>query len=475
MREEYSGIISIRLGLKEQHVASVLKLFADGGTVPFIARYRKEMTGSMDEEQIIAVRDLAERLDELDKRKVVVIRSIEEQGKMTDGLLDAIDASSSMSELEDLYLPYRPKRRTRADIARSRGLLTLAKLLMEQGLVDLGKESSIYINPEKDVHTVEESLSGARDIIAEWVNENKVCRTRVRRLFEESATIRSRVAKGKEVDGDKYKDYFNWDEPLSGVPSHRYLAIMRGEEEGFLKVEIRPSSESAIRILEGVFMKSDYDTGHQVAIAVEDAWKRLMAPSLETEARAVAKTRADLKAIAVFADNLRQLLMASPLGEKSVLAIDPGFRTGCKIVCLDKTGRLLHNTTIYPHPPQKEAMPAMKRIQTLVTQYKIEAIAVGNGTAGRETEAMVQKIRFDREVIMVMVNESGASVYSASKVAREEFPDYDITVRGAVSIGRRLQDPLAELVKIDPKSIGVASISMMLTRKPLAGRSMILL
>ncbi len=455
MKVEYAGLIALTLGLKENHVKNTLKLFEEGGTVPFIARYRKEMTGSMDEENIIRVRDMAERFTDLDKRREVVIRSIEEQGKMTEGLLASIHGCTTMSELEDLYLPFRPKRKTRAEMARSKGLLPLAKLLMEQELINLPVQAAGFINPEKGVHSVEEALTGARDIIAEWVNEHKTCRDKIRRLFSEEAALRSTVIKGKETEGDKYKDYFSWEEPLIRIPSHRYLAMVRGESKGFLRIEIRPSTEKAIALLEGIFLKSDYDTGQQVAMAIEDAYKRLMAPSMETEMRGAAKERADEKAIAVFAENARQLLMASPLGPKTILAIDPGFRSGCKVVCIDKQGNLLHNTTIYPHPPQQERLQAIKKIESLVEQYKIEAIAIGNGTGGRETEELISKIRFDRELIAVMVNESGASVYSASRVAREEFPGYDITVRGTVSIGRRLQDPLAELVKIDPKSIGV--------------------
>jgi protein Tex len=455
MSQGYAEVIARELGVREQHAAAVLRLFSEGATVPFIARYRKEMTGTMDEEVVIRVRDLADRYAELDKRREVVLRSVEEQGMLTAPLREAIAQCRTLAELEDIYLPYKPKRKTRAEMARQRGLLPLAKLLMEQGLVNLSVEAAKFIHPEKEVFTVDDALNGARDIIAEWVNEHKVCRGKVRRLFEERAVIRSRVAKGKEAEGEKYKDYFGWEEPLAKVPSHRYLAMVRGESEGVLKIEIRPSSEEAIALIDGVFLKNDYDTGHQVALAIEDAYKRLMAPSMETEMRTAAKEKADLKAIEVFADNVRQLLMAPPLGAKSILAIDPGFRTGCKLVCIDKTGNLLHNSTIYPHPPQNEATAAMKKIQSLVSQYKIDAIAVGNGTGGRETESLIRRIRFDRDLVAVMVNESGASVYSASKIAREEFADYDITVRGAVSIGRRLQDPLAELVKIDPKSIGV--------------------
>jgi uncharacterized protein len=374
---------------------------------------------------------------------------------MTDALLDSLNGCMTLSELEDLYLPYRPKRRTRAEIARERGLLPLAKILFAQRLVSLEREAAPFVQPEKGVETIEDALAGARDIVAEWINENKVCRSRARQLFVREAMVRSRVVKGKEQEAEKFRDYFQYEELLRKVPSHRYLAMMRGEEEGLLKVEVRPPEEDALQLLERVVVKSDFDTGSQVVMAVKDCWKRLMAPSLETEVRAMAKEQADAKAIEVFVANVRQLLMAPPLGQKRVLAIDPGFRTGCKVVCLDQYGKLLHNTTIYPHPPQNETGQAVRKLQSLVGQYKIDAIAVGNGTAGRETEALVRKITFDRNVVAVVVNESGASVYSASKVAREEFPDYDITVRGAVSIGRRLQDPLAELVKIDPKSIGV--------------------
>jgi protein Tex len=455
METGHAGQIARELGLRDNHVTNVLRLFAEGGTVPFIARYRKEMTGSMDEEQIIRVRDMNIRHIELDKRREVVLRTISEQGQLTDELRRAIEACTVMAELEDLYLPFRPKRRTRAEMARSRGLLPLAHLVLEQRLVALEQEAERFVNPAAGVEDVASALAGARDIIAEWVSEHKVCRNRIRRLYADRAVIVSRVVKGKEADGVKYRDYFLWEESAPDVPSHRYLAMMRGEEEGFLKVEIRVPAEMALGILEGVFLKSDNDTGQQVAMAIGDAWKRLMAPSMETEVRTLLKERSDAQAIAVFVTNVRQLLMAPPLGEKSILAIDPGFRTGCKVVCIDRTGRLLHNTTIYPHPPRNERLAAMKKIQALVSQYKIEAVAIGNGTAGRETEEVVRKIRFDRDLLAVMVNESGASVYSASRIAREEFPDYDITVRGAVSIGRRLQDPLAELVKIDPKSIGV--------------------
>lgn len=455
MKNPFSERIALDLGLEPRFTENVIQLFAGGATVPFIARYRKEMTGSMDEEMIIRIRDLNDRYEELEKRREVVLKSLEGQGVLTEALRQAVMGSTSMADLEDVYLPYKPKRVTRAEIARERGLLPLAKTLMEQGLISLQAEAARFINQDKGINSAEEALSGARDIIAGWVNENKVCRTKIRRLFETESRIFSAVVKGKEQDGDKYRDYFRWDELLHKAPSHRLLAMFRGEQEGYLKLSVAPSQEVAIRILEGVMVKNDFDTGQQVALAVADSYKRLMAPSMETEMRTAARERADAYAIKVFADNVRQLLMAPPLGQKRVLAIDPGFRTGCKVVCLDAQGNLLHNTTIYPHPPQKEHAQAAAKIKSLVSQYKIEAIAVGNGTAGRETESLVKSIRFDREVVLIMVNESGASVYSASKVARAEFPTYDITVRGAVSIGRRLQDPLAELVKIEPKSIGV--------------------
>jgi protein Tex len=455
MKNIYTERIAAELHLNEKNVDNVLKLFADGSTVPFIARYRKEMSGSMDEESIIRVRDLSERYRELDKRREVVLKSLEGQGVLTEVLRQAVQGCNTLAELEDVYLPYKPKKVTRAEIARQKGLLPLAKLLMEQGLISLQAEATKYINPGKGAGTAEEALSGARDIIAGWINENKVCRAKIRRLFETESRIFSLVVKGKEAAGDKYRDYFRWDELLQKAPSHRLLAMFRGEQEGFLKLEISPSQEVAVSILEGVMVKNDFDAGQQVAMAVADSYKRLIAPSMETEMRTAARERADAHAIKVFADNVRQLLMAPPLGQKRVLAIDPGFRTGCKVVILDAQGNLLHNTTIYPHPPQKEHVQAAAKIKSLVSQYKTEAIAIGNGTAGRETEALVQGIRFDREVYLVMVNESGASVYSVSPLARKEFPGYDVTVRGSVSIGRRLQDPLAELVKIEPKSIGV--------------------
>jgi uncharacterized protein len=363
--------------------------------------------------------------------------------------------ASTMSELEDLYLPYRPKRRTRASIAREKGLEPLAKIIMSQNEIDPFRKAKEFINKEKDVKSEEDAIAGARDIIAEWVNENQQSRQRIRNQFERTGEILSRPVRGKELEGIKYEAYYDWGESLMKAPSHRLLAMFRGENEGFLKVSIEPNEEQAREALNRIFVKSSNESSHLVEEAVKDAYKRLLQPSIETEFRQMAKEKADKEAIRVFAENLRQLLMLPPLGQKTVLAIDPGFRSGCKVVILDRQGRLLHNETIYPHPPQSEVKLAVGKIQNLVKAYKVEAIAIGNGTAGLETENLVRRIPFDTELIALMVNESGASVYSASAVAREEFPEYDVTVRGAISIGRRLMDPLSELVKIDPKSIGV--------------------
>jgi len=358
-----------------------------------------------------------------------------------------------MTELEDLYLPYRPKRITRASVAREKGLEPLARLIMKQELPDPETEAEKYL--DDDVESIEDALRGARDIIAEWINEDESARKKIRRLFDRDARIKSKLVKGKEEEGAKYRDYFEWDEQLSGCPSHRLLAMRRGEDEGFLKISIMPNEERALELLDEIFVKADNDTAEQVLAAVKDSWKRLLGPAMENEFRSLSKEKADEEAIKVFADNLRQLLLAPPLGGKRVLAIDPGYRTGCKVVCLDKQGKLLHNETIFPHPPQNQTALSVKKISSLVNSYKIEAIAIGNGTASRETEDFIKWIKFEGDIKVFVVSEAGASVYSASQVARDEFPDYDVTVRGAVSIGRRLMDPLAELVKIDPKSIGV--------------------
>lgn len=451
----YSVKIAAEMGLAEWQVANTIRLIDEGATVPFMSRYRKEMTGSLDEVAIAAVRERLIRLRELDKRREAVIESIREQDKLSDELHRQLLAAQSMTELEDLYLPYRPKRKTRATVARAKGLEPLALKLLEQGSGDVEALAEAFVDAEKGVEDVAAALSGARDIIAEMVSEDATLRQALRYLFEKEAILQCRVVKGKETDGFKYESWFDWKEPLMKAPSHRVLAMFRGEGEGFLAIHVAPETEKAVAIAEKKYVKGRNDSSLQVKDAVADSYKRLLQPSLETEMRNLAKAKADDEAIRVFASNLRQLLLAPPLGQKNVLAIDPGFRTGCKLVCLDRQGRLLHNETIYPHPPEGEVKQAVNKIVSLVDAYKIEAIAIGNGTAGRETEMLIRKIRFPRDIIAVMVNESGASVYSASSIAREEFPDYDVTVRGSVSIGRRLMDPLAELVKIDPKSIGV--------------------
>lgn len=447
--------ISAQLNLSERQVTNTLQLLGEGATIPFIARYRKEMTGGMDEVEIRDVRDIAERLRELEKRRMAILITIEEQGNLTPELEKSIRQAGTLSELEDLYLPYRPKRRTRATIARERGLEPLARILMSQQEMDIKLRAAHFVDASKEVPDVESALAGARDIIAEWVNEDARARAGLRQLLQRQGMLSSRCIRGKEEEAQKYRDYFTYAEPLNKAPSHRVLAVLRGENEGLLKVLIAPPEEEATRFLQKVFIRNHSEAAAQVKEAIQDAWIRLLQPSLETEMRQWARERADRKAVRVFAENLRQLLMAAPMGPKNVLAIDPGFRTGCKIVCLDKQGKLLHNETIYPHPPKREFRQAMHKVLQLTDAYKIEAIAIGNGTASRETEEFVRRIPFNRELQAVMVNESGASVYSASDIAREEFPDYDVTVRGAVSIGRRLMDPLAELVKIDPKSIGV--------------------
>lgn len=446
-------VIASRLGLHEWQVENTIRLLDDGSTIPFISRYRKEMTGSLDEVKLLHIKEEYNRLKELDARRESVIKSIEAQEKMTPELLSRIETAVTMAELEDIYLPFRPKRRTRATIARERGLEPLASIIMDQKEFFPEQRAEKFLN--NDVPTVGDALAGASDIIAEWVSEDERARKQMRRLFEKEAVIVSKVIKGREAEGIKFSDYFDWSEPLKRCPSHRLLAMRRGEDEGFLRLTIEPDEKNALDILNSLFVKGTNHSSQLVTDAVRDSWKRLLSSSMETEFRNISKEKADEEAIAVFADNLKQLLLSSPLGEKNVLAIDPGFRTGCKIVCLDRQGNLLHNETIYPHPPQNETALSVKKILSLVNAYKIEAIAIGNGTASRETEDFIKWVRFDRDIQVFVVSEAGASIYSASKVAREEFPDYDVTVRGAVSIGRRLMDPLAELVKIDPKSIGV--------------------
>jgi len=428
-------------------------LLDEGATVPFISRYRKERTGSLDEVQVEAVKDAKEKMEELLKRKETIVNTIQEQGLLTPELQKRITECFDPTELEDIYLPYKPKRRTRAMIAREKGLEPLAKIIMKQFEKNLDGRAQSFINDQVD--SVDDALAGARDIIAEWVNENERARGIVRREFDRGAFITSKVVKGKDEEGAKYSDYFDWKEPLRKCPSHRLMAMRRGEKEGILRVSVTPDSTEPIDRLKRFFINSNNACTDQMELAIEDSYKRLLEPSIETEYSNLSKDKADDEAIRVFADNLRQLLLAAPLGQKRVLAIDPGYRTGCKLVCLDAQGNLLINDTIYPHPPQNELAQSAKKITTLVSSYQIEAIAIGNGTASRETESFVKKLQYDCDLKVFVVSEDGASIYSASKIARDEFPQYDVTVRGAVSIGRRLLDPLAELVKIDPKSIGV--------------------
>ena len=453
--EKYAGIISSESGLAKAPVFNTLTLLESGATIPFIARYRKEMTGSMDEVFIGKVRDRLIQLKDLDARREAILKSLREQEKLTPELEEAVMKASTMAEIEDLYLPYKPKRKTRASIAREKGLEPLAKIIISQKYNDPEVQAERFIDTEKGVNSVEEAIRGAEDIIAEWVNEHTYGRKRIRQLFEKEALIISRVVKGKEEEGVNYQIYYDCRELLMKAPSHRVLAMLRGENEGFLRVSVEVPNDKAEEILDRIFIKSENASAELVKEAIRDSCKRLLLPSMETEARAWAKEKSDSEAIRVFAENLRQLLLAPPLGQKNVLALDPGFRTGCKLVVLGRQGELLHNETIYPHPPQNEVKDSIHKIKSLVNAYKIEAVAIGNGTAGRETERLIRAIHFEKDILALVVNESGASVYSASAIARKEFPDYDVTVRGAVSIGRRLMDPLAELVKIDPKSIGV--------------------
>ena len=453
MKEQHILTISKELGLREQQVRNTLELLTDGATIPFISRYRKEATGSLDEVQVAAIQSRYGRLLEMDKRRETILHSIEEQGKLTAELKRQIEDAGSMTELEDIYLPFKPKRKTRASVAREHGLEPLAIRLMQQTDNDVETLAGKYLNDE--VATVEDALQGARDIIAEQVNEDAKARDAIRNLFGREAVIYSNVVKNKEKDGEKYQDYFDYSMPLRRCPAHRLLAMLRGKDEAFLRIAVEPDEMKAIDVLNRQFVKGVTAASRQVEEAVRDGYKRLLRPSIETEFEAQAKERADDESIVVFAGNLRQLLLAAPLGQKNVLAIDPGFRTGCKVVCLDAQGNLRHNETIYPHKPQSDIVDAKRKIMYLINAYKIDAIAIGNGTASRETERFIQSMAFNRNMQVFIVNESGASIYSASAVAREEFPEYDVTVRGAVSIGRRLMDPLAELVKIDPKSIGV--------------------
>lgn len=450
----YESIISQELGVNSRQVSTTIGLLDEGATVPFIARYRKELTGSLDEVQITSIRDRIQQLRDLDKRKEAVLKSINEQGKLNPVLEGQINAAETMAILEDIYLPYKPKRKTRASVAREKGLQSLADQLLIQEKGDIKEWAESFVDAEKGVSSIEEALAGARDIVAEYIAENAEVRTHTRKIFLDKGQFVSRVVAGKEDAALKYKDYFEWSESLKDAPSHRVLAMRRGEKEELLYLDIEVGEMDVVPTIEKLYIKGSNEAADQVKQALQDSYKRLLKPSMETEIRVLTRQRADEEAIRVFADNVRQLLLAAPLGQKRLLAIDPGFRTGCKIVVLDAQGTLLENTAIFPHTGAGGAAEASKTVKHLVEKYSIEAIAVGNGTAGRETEEFVRKLAL-QGVTLVMVNESGASIYSASEVAREEFPDHDVTVRGAVSIGRRLMDPLAELVKIDPKSIGV--------------------
>ncbi|MDL2215156.1 RNA-binding transcriptional accessory protein [Dysgonomonas sp. OttesenSCG-928-M03] len=446
-------LISSALNIRESQIEKTVALLNEGATIPFISRYRKEATGGLDEVQVAAIKEQYDKLMELTKRKETILKSIEEQDKLTPELKSRIENCWNPTELEDIYLPYKPKRQTRAEIARKKGFEGLAVLLMTQQRFDVEEKALGYVKGE--VQDIKEAINGACDIIAEQVNEDESARNSIRNLFERDAIITSKVVKGKEDEGDKYRDYFDMEERLSKCSSHRLLAMRRGEAEGFLRISIAPDEGDALYRLYQKFVKGNTEASDYVESAVKDSYKRLLKPSIETEFASITKEIADEEAIRVFVENLRQLLLAAPLGQKRVLALDPGYRTGCKVVCLDAQGNLLHNETIYPHPPQNEIGKAGSKIVKLVSTYKIDAIAIGNGTASRETERFITNLRYEKEVQVFVVSENGASIYSASKIAREEFPDYDVTVRGAISIGRRLMDPLAELVKIDPKSIGV--------------------
>ena len=451
--EIFSKMIATALNIAVRQVENTLSLLEGGATIPFISRYRKEATGGLDEVQIGEIKERYDKLTDIAKRKETILKTIEEQGKLTNDLKKRIEACWDATELEDIYLPYKPKRKTRAEAARQKGLEPLATILMMQRENNLMARVRTFIKGE--VKNEEDALKGARDIIAEQVSEDERSRNQLRNQFSRQAIITSKVVKGKEEEAAKYKDYFDFSEPLKRCTSHRLLAIRRGEAEGFLKVSISPDDNECTERLERSYVRGNNECSQQVKEAVLDAYKRLLKPSIETEYAALSKEKADEEAIRVFAGNLRQLLLAPPLGQKRVMGIDPGYRTGCKVVCLDAQGNLLHNETIYPHPPKSEHSLSARKLTKLVEQYQIEAIAIGNGTASRETEAFVTNQRYDRKLQVFVVSEDGASIYSASKIAREEFPEYDVTVRGAVSIGRRLMDPLAELVKIEAKSIGV--------------------
>lgn len=454
---KYYLLIGSKLNIDKNNVKLTIELLDEGATIPFIARYRKEVTGSLDEVQIAKIRDEIEELRELDKRRESILKSIEEQGKLTDELKEKIHNALTLNQLEDIYLPFKPKRKTKATLAKEKGLEPLAITILEQTINSVDNEAKKFINPELGVNTTEEAIGGAKDIIAEMVSEHEMARENMRKLYRDKAIISSNVRYGKREEGIKYEDYYEWQEPLKTCPSHRLLAMRRGENEEILSVDISPDADEAQAILEALFIKNRNQCATVIKEAIADGYKRLLQPSMETEFRMLSKKQADEAAIKVFADNVKELLLSSPLGQKRILAIDPGFRTGCKVVALDEQGKLLEDSVIYPHTSSAgEIRSAELEVFRLCNKYKIEAIAIGNGTASRETESFVRGIKsLDKDIKVIMVNESGASIYSASEVAREEFPDKDITVRGAVSIGRRLADPLAELVKIDPKSIGV--------------------
>jgi len=455
MPREYHDTLAEQLNLRKSQVAATAELLDDGATIPFIARYRKEATGSLDEVALTAIRDNLKLLKDLDARKKAVLKSLDQNGHLTPELQQQILTAKTMARVEDIYLPLRPKRRTRASQAREKGLPPLAEALMAQAGRDPLKAAADFVDPEKGLETSDDALAGARDIIAEMVNEDPQARDRLRKLYRARAEFVSSVAKEQEEPGSKYRDYFDYREPASQAPSHRILAMRRGEKEGFLNLTLAPPESEALDLLEDLFITGQGDDARQVTLAVTDSYRRLLARAMETEMRLFTKEQADHEAIRVFTENLRQLLLAAPLGPKRILGLDPGFRTGCKLVCLDRQGRLLHHETIYPHTSAKKADEARQKIPQLCSRFTIEAVAVGNGTAGKETEAFLRALAWKPPLPIVMVNESGASIYSASAAAREEFPDLDLTVRGAISIARRLMDPLAELVKIDPKSIGV--------------------
>ncbi len=439
----------------DKNIEATLKLLSEDCTIPFISRYRKDQTGNLDEVQVEDIAKLSKQFEEIVKRKVAILKTIEEQGQLTPELKSKIQKSFDLQEIEDLYLPYKKKKKTRADVAREKGLEPLAQIIMAQNADNIDFLASNYINEQ--VENEDEALQGARDIIAEWINETIFVRKQLRRIYTKTALITTKVSKSKkeEESAQKFSHYFDWQESLSKTPPHRLLAMLRAEQEGIVRMKIEVDNEEAMAVIDEIIIKKQNETTPHLHLAVEDSFKRLLAPAISNEALLEAKVKADSNSIQVFANNLSQLLLAPPLGEKRILAIDPGFRSGCKIVCLDEKGDLMYNETIYPHAPQNETAMAMKKIKSMVNAYNIEAISIGNGTASRETEFFIKKIAFDKPVQVFVVSEAGASVYSASKIAREEFPNYDVTVRGSVSIGRRLSDPLAELVKIDPKSIGV--------------------